>query len=1085
MTSKVMAACMFAVVLAAEFVTMVLLDRLHHLLPGGQMEALIDAAVLGLISTVAFVLLHVLDAGQAVLRRRQTWVNASLILLTVAGFEAALHPLAGKIQSVAFNLDINVFNSVALATIVSLVTAWITHVEILITRFQSDTGRSTLNREVIAGAIICALCLTTVSALREINGSIDSKHAALGLEVNNAVARLKGQILQVGRQSLLGAEMLSGAQGFRSSLNVAIAQEMRTRVLVGAYYDRNFVAHGGLDQIPDPATLGGSWLRFLSAARAVDNSSLEVLVPSAIQLQYVIDEFRLQSDRFVGAVGVIERKRLDHRGSDVGDAITAVLGFLMAMSMLQPILRLTDAQMARLGRSVDDIERVNSNLEAYQRALDQHAIFAMTNAMGKILQVNEQFLNASKYTREEVISQSHRILHSGVHGRAFYGEMWQTIRQQGIWRGEFCNRASDGTLYWVESCITPLVGEGGRIERYVSISHDITARKLAAQTAERKTRLESVIETMRSELLLQGSIYGMLPSLLSELNLITGASSSLVVELGRNREGHAWGLMLGHSRRHVSNDDEIPLSQPEVVNVGEMHPLVQEAVQQQEIFGGQGARQLGSNCFVAHAINVGYEPVGVLLIAGRPGARDNDTYLQYVVGALADLMSARRESARRRVDQENQRRLAKRDPLTGLGNRRELMDEFESRTDHPDAQFSLMLIDLDRFKPINDMFGHLVGDTVLRVVSERLNAVAKGDCSVARIGGDEFAILSAPHVAVNEAATLELAREIIAELGRPIACEGHDLAVGASIGVALYPREGRTFQEVLQCADAAMYRAKVSRAEAQIFNSSIDDGMRYRAELETDLRKALDEGSIVPHFQPYIDLNSGEVVGHEVLARWKHPTRGQVSPVEFVKIAEEAGLVERLFWQMLRAACGQHVAGRHATLLSVNLSPAQITNPLFAKQLVEELERLDFPPHLLEVEITETSMVGDQDRARPTLLLLKSFGIQIALDDFGTGFSSLALLRSLPISKLKIDRSFTSDLESQDAGRATLVNAIIGIAKAMALKVTVEGIELPEVADYVRRQGAHFGQGYLYAKARPEISCALETDAIASNGKRA
>jgi diguanylate cyclase (GGDEF)-like protein/PAS domain S-box-containing protein len=1085
MTARVMAAWMFAVVLAAEYVTMLLLDGVHHALLYGQIEALIDAAVVGLISTVAFVLLQAVDAGKRVLLQRQTWINASVVLLTVGGFETALHPLSENITGLWGGLDMDVFNAVLLAIVISLVTAWVIHVERLVSSPKPDESRPTLSRAVMAGALICALCLTSVLGLREINSGIDTKAAALGLEVNSAMARLKGHVLQVGRQSLIEAEMLSGAQGYRSALNVAVAQEVHSRALLEAYYRDNYMQHGKSHRLPDLATLGGSWVRFLSAARAVKASRLEVLLPSAIQLQYVIDEYRVQSDRLVEAVAGIERERKKHRGSDLGDGITAVLGFLMAMSILQPILRLTGAQVTRLGKSLVEVERANSNLESYQRAIDEHAIFAVTNAMGKILQVNDQFLNVSKYTREEVIGQAHRILHSGVHKPAFYEELWRTISNRGIWRGEFCNRASDGSFYWVDSCITPLVGENGKIERYVSIAYDITARKQAELAIERKTRLESVIEAMRTELLLQGSLYGMLPALLSELNLITGATSSLVVELGRNREGHAWGLMLGHSRGLVTNDDTLPLTQPEVENVDEMHALVREAVQQHEIFGGQGARQLGSMRFRAYPINVGYEPVGVLLMAGTPGAQDHEAYLNYVISALADLMSARRESDRRRADQENQRRLAKRDPLTGLGNRRDLMEEFESRTDHPDAQFALMLIDLDRFKPINDTLGHLVGDTVLRVVSERLNAVAKGDCSVARIGGDEFAILTEPHVAVDEQATLELARKVLEELRRPISCEGHDLAVGASVGVALYPRDGRAFQEVLHCADAAMYRAKVTRCEAQVFDSSIDDGMRYRAELETDLKKALDDGSIVPHFQPYVDLNTGVVVGHEVLARWKHPTRGWVSPGEFVKIAEEAGLVERLFWQMLRGACTQHVAGHHETILSVNLSPAQINNPLFAQQLVEELERLNFPPHLLEVEITETSMVGDQDRARPLLLLLKSFGIQIALDDFGTGYSSLALLRSLPISKLKIDRSFSSDLETQDAGRATLVNAIIGIAKAMSLKVTVEGIEQREVAEFLRRQGANFGQGYLYAKARPEISLELDHAPRASQLKRA
>lgn len=1084
MTARVMAAWMFAVVLAAEYVTMVALDDAHHYFVEGQIEAFIDAAIVSSISTLAFLGLQGV-AGLRVFQRPQTWINAALIFLTIAGFETVLHPLAENVGGEGNVFDIDVLNAVGLALVVALMTAWVVQVEDLVELIRVGADKSLLNRYVICGVLICAVCLTAVTALREVNTRIDTEEAALGLELNSAMARLKGQVQQVGRQALLQGEMLSGGTGYRSALNVAIAQELNTRGLVEAYYEQNVEWHGRGHRLPDLASLGGSWLRFVAAGRAVDARNVDDLTRSALQLQYVIDEYRVQSDRLVEAVAAIERERQKHRGSDLGDLIISALGFLMAVSMLQPILRLTSAQMRRLGQTLGDVQKANSNLEAYQRALDAHAIFAVTNAMGKILQVNTQFLRVSKYASEEVIGQSHRILHSGVHSTAFYEEMWRTISQKGIWRSEFCNRASDGSLYWVDSCITPLVGDSGKIERYVSISYDITARKVAEQAAERKKRLESVIEAMRSELLLQGSIYGMLPALLSELNLITGASSSLVVELGRNREGHAWGLMLGHSRRHVSNDDALPLTQPEVENVDGMHALVREAVQQHEIFGGQGARQLGSTTFRAHAINVGYEPVGVLLIAGLAETHDNDTYLLHVIGALADLMSARRESDRRRVDQENQRRLAKRDPLTGLGNRRELMEEFESRTDHPDAQFALMLIDLDRFKPINDTFGHLVGDTVLRVVSERLNAVAKGDCSVARIGGDEFAILTEPHVAVNEMATLELARKVIDELQRPIACEGHDLAVGASVGVALYPRDGQNFQEVLHCADAAMYRAKVNRCEAQIFDSSIDDGMRYRAELETDLKKALEDGNIMPHFQPYVDLETGEVIGHEVLARWTHPTRGAVSPSEFVKIAEEAGLVERLFWQMLRAACGQHVAGKHRTILSINLSPAQINNPLFAKQLVEELERLHFPPHLLEVEITETSMVGDQDRARPLLLLLKSFGIQIALDDFGTGYSSLALLRSLPISKLKIDRSFSSDLETQDAGRATLVNAIIGIAKAMSLKVTVEGIELPDVAEFLRRQGANYGQGYLYAKARPEISCALETDQPGDVRKRA
>lgn len=414
-------------------------------------------------------------------------------------------------------------------------------------------------------------------------------------------------------------------------------------------------------------------------------------------------------------------------------------------------------------------------------------------------------------------------------------------------------------------------------------------------------------------------------------------------------------------------------------------------------------------------------------------------------------------------------RLAKRDPLTGLGNRRDLLEEFEARTDHPQAKFALLLVDLDRFKPINDTFGHTVGDAVLRVVSDRLQATVRGDYTVSRMGGDEFAILTEAHASVDEEGALDLAHRIIEELSQPIKCDGHLLTVGASIGIALYPRDGDSFQEVLHCADAAMYRAKVNRSGAKVFDALADEGMRHRAELETELKVAMDDGSLVPYFQPFVDLSTGRVAGHEVLARWNHPVRGSVPPAEFVKIAEDAGMVEKLFWLMLRAACRKHVAGGFDTTLSLNLVPAQIENPAFAKQLIEELEMIGFPPHLLEVEITETTSIGDLDRARPMLMLLKACGIQIALDDFGVGYSSLALLRNLPISKLKIDRSFTQDLEGVEPGRATLVNAILGIASAMYLKVTAEGIENAEVAAYLRAHGAHYGQGYLYGKPSTEI----------------
>jgi diguanylate cyclase (GGDEF)-like protein len=394
-------------------------------------------------------------------------------------------------------------------------------------------------------------------------------------------------------------------------------------------------------------------------------------------------------------------------------------------------------------------------------------------------------------------------------------------------------------------------------------------------------------------------------------------------------------------------------------------------------------------------------------------------------------------------------------------------------------------VDLDRFKPINDTYGHLVGDTVLRVVAERLRACARGDVTVARIGGDEFAVLTEAHATDNEAGALDLAHTILEELARPIDCGGHSIQVGASVGVALFPRDGSSFQELLHRADAAMYRAKGNRSEAQVFNASMDEDIRYRGELEADLKRAIDANEITPYFQPYVDLSTGKVAGHEILARWRHARRGFVSPTEFIKIAEESGLVDKLFWQFLHSACEMHLKHKLNTVLSINLSPTQIKNPLFAKQLVGELEQLGFPPSLLEVEITETSMIGDVDRARPLLLLLRSKGIRIALDDFGTGYSSLALLRNMPINKVKIDKSFVMDVEGAEGAGVTIVNAILGIAKALKLQVTAEGIETEKVSTFLRDMGCDYGQGYLYGRAEAEPVTELLEPEMAQRMNRA
>ncbi|HEX8901923.1 putative bifunctional diguanylate cyclase/phosphodiesterase [Vitreimonas sp.] len=412
--------------------------------------------------------------------------------------------------------------------------------------------------------------------------------------------------------------------------------------------------------------------------------------------------------------------------------------------------------------------------------------------------------------------------------------------------------------------------------------------------------------------------------------------------------------------------------------------------------------------------------------------------------------------------------LARHDPLTGLANRRHFLEELERRlalVGEEQSAFALMFIDLDRFKPINDVHGHAIGDQLLQVIATRLNGCIRDDSFAARLGGDEFAILvEGPGGREGVAAA---ARRILHELSAPILVNGLKLTVGASIGVALCPEDGHDAAELLQRGDAAMLRAKEDRGAYQFFDSSIDEELKSKAALETELRTAIPGGDIVPYFQPVVRVDTGELAGFEVLARWPHRERGMISPVAFIPVAEEAGLVDAMFWALLAQACRKALEAPGEFILAVNISPSQVRDQWFPEKVLRTLRETGFPARRLEIEVTESAMIGDVARAKSSLLSLKNQGVQIALDDFGTGYSSLFLLRELPIDKLKIDRSFVARITT-DRENQTIVGALVGLGKALGLKVTAEGVEDAATADALRAMGCELAQGYLYGAAIAE-----------------
>ena len=411
--------------------------------------------------------------------------------------------------------------------------------------------------------------------------------------------------------------------------------------------------------------------------------------------------------------------------------------------------------------------------------------------------------------------------------------------------------------------------------------------------------------------------------------------------------------------------------------------------------------------------------------------------------------------------------IARHDALTGLANRRLFHETFAQalKSREGDDQFAVLLIDLDRFKPVNDVHGHAAGNAVLCAVAERLRTLVPPGSMVARLGGDEFAALL-PYDGDRDALA-RIAQQVIAAVRSPIPWREGQLEVGATIGIALASAEHDEPDALLHAADVAMYQGKrEGRGAFRFFQAEMGVALKARARLEADLRLAITRGEIEPFFQPIVALPGQELIGFEVLARWNHPTQGLIAPDFFIPIAEETGMIADLFYGILRQACSDARRWPPHLELAVNLAPQQLQDQWLPERILGILAETGFAPGRLEVEITETALINDLEAARATLTSLQNSGVKIALDDFGTGYSSLYHLKELRFNKLKIDRSYVTSLK-QGSERAKLVDAIIQLGASMSLQTTAEGIETSSSLDWLSDQGCNFGQGYLFGAPMP------------------
>ena len=691
---------------------------------------------------------------------------------------------------------------------------------------------------------------------------------------------------------------------------------------------------------------------------------------------------------------------------------------------------------AEQGRQADDPQ---AELRAYQQALNESVIVGVTDRSGRITYVNQRFCELSKYSAAELIGNTHAIVNSGYHPPEFFKQMWRTIGSGQRWRGEICNRAKDGTLYWVDTTIVPELGPSGRIAGYVSIRLDITERKRA------NLALEAEIGQRRQAETLLRDVLEAVPDAIAAFD-----------EDDRLR-------FFNSSYREF-----YPRSAAVIVKGAAFEDILRTGVANGEFVlpdDGPEARE----AFIATRLKRHKYP-GRLhnqhLATGRwLPVNERRSATGYLVGVRTDITALKQAEQRIRLQ-------AQRDPLTGLFNRSVLLTKLSRQIDttrKSDVGGALVVLDLDRFKEVNDTLGHDAGDRLLVEVAQRLEAAVRVSDTVVRLGGDEFAIIM-PRLADRTAIERMLGR-LSASITQPVALDVGLIRPTASLGVSVFPEDGLTARELLKNADIALYNAKSrGRGGHSFFTAGLRREVERRKSVAEDLQQALERDEIAVELQPQFSISSRAHVGFEVLARWRHDGR-DVPPVDFIPIAEETGLIVPLGERVLDLALAEFTHWRRLGLdpgvLAVNVAAAQLRLENYAETVLTQLKAYGVPPEQLEIEVTETVLLDrSAHRIAVSLAQLHGAGVSIALDDFGTGHASLAHLKTFPVDRLKIDRSFVAGI-GHETDDEVIVRTVLNLAHNLGKQVVAEGIETDAQLDFLRQQGCDVGQGYLVSRPLP------------------
>jgi diguanylate cyclase (GGDEF)-like protein/PAS domain S-box-containing protein len=677
----------------------------------------------------------------------------------------------------------------------------------------------------------------------------------------------------------------------------------------------------------------------------------------------------------------------------------------------------------QLNQLIEQIEQIINAFSRLKYAIDQSIIVAATDINGQILYANDKFCEISQYTREELIGKTHRVVNSGFHEKNFFKGMWNTILKGEIWEGNIKNKAKDGSFYWVKSTIVPFCSDENKPYMFVALRADITKGKESE---------EQLVQALKND-----------------FNLVVGTMHNLVFKITKDDGGQFTYLSGEGKLAH-----QLGLDTPRIF---QKRP--------REIFSEELGEFLEANyqkSFMGQTITYDYSLNGRHVITTLSPIYQNGE-IESLIGCSNDITEL--HSTKQKVEF-----LAFHDPLTKLPNRRKFIDDI-TKLINTGNKFAFLFLDLDRFKMINDSLGHSFGDDLLKIVTERLQKILEPDDLLYRFASDEFSILL-PNL-TNKVLLEDYAHSLQAALKDKISLRNSiDIYITGSIGISIFPDHGKDMDTLLMSADSAMYSAKKNGKNSyKIFDQSMKNANQQYLQMETCLQSAIENDELKLFYQPKLDIKTSRISSMEALLRWNSPVLGKVSPDLFIPLAEETGLIWKIDEWVLKQACTQNIKWNEwigPLRVAVNISALQFSHPNFVIMVENILRETGLTPELLELEITETTIIENTEECLNNVKKLKGIGILVSIDDFGTGYTSLNYLKKFPFDCLKIDQSYVRELLKNKEDMA-IVKTIIALAHELQLKVIAEGVEDKEILDCLVQLGCDEIQGYFVSYPLPPL----------------